>query len=126
MRFDTLRGHTVLFLDADGPTISAPEQSNDVIGDAWSGPATIVAVPAGRFAPEFFVLQSLFAGEFIQKFVNYRLQLVLLGDIGEHLDASSALRDFVWESNRGEHVWFLPDEVALDAKLAGRPHLSAD
>lgn len=121
MRFDTLHGRTVLFLDAGGPTISTPEESTDLIGDAWSVQATLVAVPADRFARDFFVLQSRFAGDFIQKFVNYRLQLAILGDIEEHLDASGALRDFVWESNRGEHVWFLADEAALEARLATRP-----
>jgi hypothetical protein len=121
MRFDTLHGRTVLFLDADGPTISTPEESTDLIGDAWSGQATLVAVPADRFARDFFVLQTRFAGDFIQKFVNYRLQLAVLGDIEEYLEASGALRDFVWESNRGEHVWFLADEAALEARLATRP-----
>ncbi len=35
-------------------------------------------------------------------------------------DVSGALRDFVWESNRGEHVWFTADEVEPAAKLASR------
>ena len=41
----------------------------------------------------------------------------LVGDIAEHVEASRSLRDFVWESNRGTQVWFVPDEASLAAKL---------
>lgn len=121
MRTEILHGHTVLFVDPDGPTIATPAGGNDLIGDAWSVGATHIAVPAERLAPEFFTLSSGLAGEILQKVVNYRLHIAVLGDIAAHLAASNALRDFVWESNRGEQVWFLNDEAALEAKLAERP-----
>ena len=57
-------------------------------------------------------------GEVIQKFVNYRLRLAFVGDIGVAVAASDALRDFVRESNRGRHVWFVADMAALEAKLS--------
>jgi hypothetical protein len=60
------------------------------------------------------------AGEITQKIVNYRLTLAVLGDISRHVEASGALRDYVWESNRGDHVWFLADQAELKAKLARR------
>ncbi|NUP38214.1 MAG: DUF4180 domain-containing protein, partial [Streptomyces sp.] len=34
-----------------------------------------------------------------------------------HLAESSALRDFVHETNQGSHIWFLADEDALAARL---------
>lgn len=110
----------MLLLDADGPILSAPEQANDLIGDAWGQEVTGIAIPVARLDPTFFDLSSLLAGEVIQKLVNYRLRFAILGDISEHLERSGALRDFVWESNRGDHVWFLADEAALAEKLAAR------
>src|SRR5690606_3644680 len=118
MRTDTIHGHSVLFLDAEGPAISTSDDASDLVGSAWSEHATLIAVPAARLDPDFFRLETRLAGDVIQKLVNYRLQFVVLGDIEEHVAASGALRDFVWESNRGEHVWFLPDDAALEAKLA--------
>ena len=121
MRTDTIHGHPVLFLDEEGPAISTPDDAADLVGSAWFEHATLIAVPVARLDPEFFRLETRRAGEIIQKLVNYRLQLAVIGSIEEHVAASGALRDFVWESNRGEHVWFLPDDAALEAKLATRP-----
>ncbi|MGL1447015.1 DUF4180 domain-containing protein, partial [Vibrio parahaemolyticus] len=48
-----------------------------------------------RLAPSFFDLHSGLAGEVVQKFANYRVGLVVVGDVTEHLAASAAFRDFV-------------------------------
>ena len=118
MRTDDISGIRVLFFDPTGPTIAAPGDANDLIGEAWGQEATFLAIPAERLAPEFFQLRSLLAGEIIQKIVTYRLRVAIIGDISAHVEASDALRDYVWESNRGTQVWFLPSEEALREKLA--------
>jgi hypothetical protein len=110
-------GVPVLVCDPDGPVVATEQDALDLIGAAFLG-AQVVAVPAGRLDPSFFTLGSRFAGEVMQKFVNYRLKLAVIGDISEHLAASSALRALVHESNRSDHIWFLPDLDALDARLA--------
>ena len=71
-----------------------------------------------RLDDAFFTLSTRIAGEIVQKFVNYRLKLAIVGDIARHLAASAALRDFVHETNRGNQLWFLPDIGQLDAQLA--------
>lgn len=108
----------VLYLDPDGPLLDRSDSANDLIGDAWGHEATAVAVPSSRLDPEFFRLSSGLAGEITQKLVNYRILLAVLGDISEHLEASGALRDYVWESNRGSSVWFLGDRAEFELKLA--------
>lgn len=111
---------TVIYLDADGPLVSTPDDTSELVGTAWADNARLIAIPVSRLDPEFFRLKSRLAGEIVQKLVNYRLQLAVLGDIDDHLAESEPLRDFVWESNRGDHVWFLADRGALEAKLAAR------
>ena len=118
MTLDARDDIRVLRLPADGPPISSSDDTSDLIGTAWADRATVIAIPVSRLDPEFFRLSSGVAGEITQKFVNYRLTLAVVGDISEHTDASDALRDFVWESNRGRHVWFVADEAALGDKLA--------
>lgn len=120
MHIDEIGDLRVLHLEADGPTVSSSEDTSDLIGNAWFENVSVIAIPATRLDPEFFRLSSLFAGEMLQKLVNYQVKLAVLGDLSEQLAVSGALRDFVWESNRGEHVWFLADETALAGKLAER------
>jgi hypothetical protein len=120
MRIDDSTGIRVLHLETEGEPISTPDDASDLVGTAWSHNANMVAVPAERLDPEFFRLRSGIAGEITQKFVNYRLRLAVVGDIAERVEASDALRDFVWESNIGEQVWFVDDEAALAEQLATR------
>jgi hypothetical protein len=109
-------GVPVLVCDPDGPPVATVQDALDLVGAAFLG-AEVVAVPASRLDEDFFSLGTRFAGEVMQKFVNYRLRLVVLGDISRHLAASAALRALVHESNQADHVWFLPDLDALDARL---------
>lgn len=109
-------GVPVLVCDPAGPPIATESDALDLIGAAFLG-ATTVAVPAERLDPAFFALGTRFAGEVMQKFVNYRLRLVVVGDISGHLADSAALRALVAESNRHGHVWFVPDLATLDERL---------
>jgi hypothetical protein len=118
MRVETVNDTVVLHLTEAGSPIAGGQDALEVIGEAWAVRAEVVAVPAGRFAPAFFDLRSGLAGEFVQKLVNYRLRLAVLGDISECVRASDALRDFVRESNRGGHVWFLDGPEDLARRLA--------
>lgn len=109
-------GVQVLMCDPDGPKVATEQDALDLIGASFLG-ADVVAVPASRLDASFFSLGTRFAGEIMQKFVNYRLRLAVVGDISEHLRESSALRALVRESNSGGHVWFVPDLEALDERL---------
>ena len=63
----------------------------------------------------FFRLSTGLAGEVLQKFVNYRMRLAIVGDFSGY--TSKPLRDFIRESNEGRHVCFQPDEEAALAWL---------
>lgn len=110
------RGVPVLVCADDGPTIAGDGDAMDVIAEAL-GRAELVAVPVGRLDERFFTLRTGLAGEVMQKFVNYRMPLAVVGDISAYVAASTALRDLVSESNRGRHVWFVADLDALDDRL---------
>ena len=106
----------VLVCGVEGAPIASTQDALDVIGSAFSL-ADVVAVPVGRFDERFFTLHTGLAGEIMQKFVNYRMRLAVVGDISAHVAASTALRDLVFESNRGNHVWFVTDLDELDTRL---------
>jgi hypothetical protein len=117
-RIYTADGVRVLACPADGPAIRAEADALDLIGDAVAERADWVAVPVERFGEEFFRLRTRVAGEFVQKFVNYRLRLAIVGDLSQPIAASTALRDFVAESNRGRQLWFVADLAELDERLS--------
>jgi len=110
-------GVPVLLCDAEGAPIAGPQDALDLIGAAYAG-AEVVAIPAGRLDASFYRLSSGVAGEIMQKFVNYRIRLAIVGDISEHVADSGALRDLVHETNKGGQVWFLRDLEELDGRLS--------
>ena len=114
---EDLHGVRVLRCTPDGPPLDGEQAALDLIGDAMGHDAELVAVPVERVADEFFRLRSGIAGAVMQKFVNYRVRLAVVGHLTRHLAGSTALRDFVHETNRGGHIWFLADDDALDARL---------
>lgn len=113
-----LSGIRVLVVDPDGPPVAGERDAVDLIGDALGRGAELVAVPVARLAPGFLDLKTRIAGEVLQKFVNYQRRIAIVGDVSAAVSASDALRDFVRESNRGRHVWFVADLAELEAKLA--------
>ncbi|MBV7694647.1 DUF4180 domain-containing protein [Streptomyces sp. TRM70350] len=113
----TLHDVRVLRCAPDGPPLDGEQAALDLIGDALGQGAEVVAVPVERVADEFFRLRSGVAGAVMQKFVNYRLRLAIVGDVSRHVEESTALRDFLHETNRGGHIWFVPSQDELAAKL---------
>ncbi len=102
-----------------GPVLDSERAATDIIGDVYGSGAKIVVIPVSRLGPGFLTLSTRIAGDLIQKFVNYGFQLAFIGDVSEAVAGSDALRDFIRESNRGRHVWFLADLAALEARIGG-------
>lgn len=113
-----VQGVSILELPSEGPPI---QDAIDLISLAWEHQATLVAIPAERLGEAFFKLASGVAGEFVQKFVNYRMRLAVLGDISAYVADSRALRSFVYESNQGVDLWFVENREALAARLGPSP-----
>ncbi|WP_337188926.1 DUF4180 domain-containing protein [Phenylobacterium sp.] len=116
----TIAAVAVYVCAPDGPSLDGERSATDFVGEALGAGAAVVAIPVGRLAPDFLVLSNRKAGEAIQKFVNYGLKVAFVGDVSGPVAASDALRDFVRESNRGRHVWFVEHMAALEAKIASQ------
>lgn len=114
---DEIAGMRVYRCPADGVPLHTERDATDLISAAREHQANFITIPAGRLAREFFQLSSGIAGTFIQKFVTYGVRVAILGDISEYVQQSSPLRDFVYEANRGKHVWFLESPAVLEKRL---------
>ncbi|MCC7268870.1 MAG: DUF4180 domain-containing protein [Caulobacteraceae bacterium] len=114
-----IAGRRVLLFAEEGPPLAHARDVNDFISALWETKADWAAIPTTRLTPDFWRLSTRLAGEVIQKFVNYRAGLAIIGDISAEIAASGSLRDFVRESNSGSAVWFVQDIRDLDARLRG-------
>lgn len=66
-----------------------------------------------NFCDEFFDLKSGLAGAILQKFVNYKVRLIIAGDFSAI--KSKSFNDFIFETNKYRQIIFLPDvSTALD------------
>ena len=108
----------LLCLELDGPPVGTVDDAVKLLEESFSRRATVIAIPKERLHAEFLDLSTRMAGEFLQKMVNYRRTVALLGDFSAEAAASKSLRDFIVECNRGQQIFFLPDLGALQARLA--------
>ncbi|MDD7967009.1 DUF4180 domain-containing protein [Actinomycetospora lemnae] len=110
-----VHGVGVLVLDREGPTIRDEAGALDVIGQTYGTGVDVVAIPVDRLDPAFAQLSSGVAGAIVQKFVNYRLRLVVVGELGA---TSGPVADWVREANRGRELWFVRDLDELEERLS--------
>ena len=111
-------------LERNGEIITQVETEETLITDVQSAldlMATVryetgtdrMILPKIALDERFFVLSSGLAGDVLQKFVNYQLKVAIVGDYSGY--TSKPLRDFIYESNNGSHVFFVATvEEALE------------
>jgi hypothetical protein len=66
--------------------------------------------------PAFFDLKTGIAGDVLQKFSNYRVRLAIVGEFSKY--PGTSIRDFIYESNKGMLVNFLPSVAHAVEKLS--------
>ncbi len=115
-----LHGLSVDLLDSVGAILSTGDDSSDLFGNAWYDHVDLLVVPTGRLSADFFDLSTGLAGEFLRKSTNYGVRIAILGDVSMYASSSDAFDAFVWEANRGSHVWFVADQAELDRRLVPR------
>lgn len=63
----------------------------------------------------FFTLSTKVAGDIMQKLVNYKFKLAVIGDFTQY--TSKSLNDFIYESNLGKTMYFVSNMDEAIAKL---------
>lgn len=109
-----MKGKTIISHQTDGLTfleIRSEEQfiNNvqdvlDLFGELYGQYYDGIILYERNITHDFFDLQTRLAGEILQKFSNYRIRLVIVGDWSKY--TSRSLEAFITESNRGKTVNF--------------------
>ena len=91
----SLHGERVAEIGARGAPLDSERGAAELIAEAIGSAARFVAIPVERLSADFFELSTRKAGQFIQKFVNYRLRLAILGDISDRVAEYRRKRDLI-------------------------------
>ena len=75
-----------------------------------------IVISKSLIADNFFILSSGFAGEMLQKYINYGGRIAIYGDYSHY--TSRPLHDFIYESNKGSDVFFVSTLEEAVEKLA--------
>ncbi len=77
-----------------------------------------VVINKENITEDFFELRTGIAGDVLQKFSTYMMRLAIVGDFSVY--SSKALRDFIYECNNGNSIFFVPSEKDALGKLTRR------
>ncbi|OZB98444.1 DUF4180 domain-containing protein [Paenibacillus sp. XY044] len=110
-------GSKVAVLEDRDAVIHDVQTALDLMADiGWnpSGPCHKLLLNQSNMPEAFFDLKSGFAGEILQKYRTYQFKIAIVGDFEAY--SSKSLRDFIYECNQGQDVFFMKDgEEALAA-----------
>ncbi|GED68214.1 hypothetical protein BRE01_19160 [Brevibacillus reuszeri] len=114
-------------VESNGINIAVVHSSEIVIEDVQSAldlMATVkyevdcerIVIDKANLIEGFFDLKTRIAGEILQKFITYRVKLAIVGDFSVY--TSKSLKDFIYESNNGKDIFFMPTEQQAIEKLS--------
>jgi hypothetical protein len=108
----TVNQHQIAEVLAEEVFIKDSGDGLDLLGNLYYQGFDKIIIYEKDLTEAFFDLQNGMAGEILQKFSNYRVRLVIVGDFSKYTRKS--ITDFIYESNQGRQVNFLP---SLDLAL---------
>ena len=115
-KIETTAGY-VVFAHSETPVIYDGQSALEfAVNIGYGYECRNIAVNKEALAEDFFILSTGVAGEVVQKFVNYRCTLAIYGEYARY--TSKPLRDFMYESNKGAHVFFVETKSEAIEKLA--------
>ena len=85
--------------------VNNAEDALALLGDLYYQGFHKIVLYEYNITPDFFELKNGMAGEILQKFSNYKMQLSIIGDFKKY--ESKSLNDFIYESNKGKLVSFV-------------------
>ena len=97
-------GLTFLEIRSEEQFINNVQDVLDLFGELYGQYYDGIILYERNITPDFFDLQTKLAGKILQKFSNYRIRLVIVGDWSKY--TSRSLEAFICESNRGKTVNF--------------------
>lgn len=91
----------------DKVILRSTEDGLELLGNLYYQGFDKIIIHEKNITPEFFDLRTKIAGEILQKFAQYQMQLIIVGDFSKY--QSKSLNDFIFESNKSKQINFIKD-----------------
>lgn len=104
----------IVVVDSEDTLITDPSTALDFFATIqYDSGCERFVLKQSHLVSDFFDLKTGLAGNVLQKIVNYRMKLAIVGDFTIY--SSKSLSDFIYEMNSGRDVFFLnSEEEAID------------
>ena len=117
-----LKDKTVAVVTGEEKVITDAQSALDLIMTArYETGTNLIAVDKEAITEDFFVLSRGLAGEVLQKFINYQAKIAIFGDFSQY--TSKPLKDFIYESNKGQDIFFVLFHACLTRSAVPFPLL---
>ena len=113
MNIKTIRNQNIAIVDKDEKITNAQDILDIMATCQYNSNCIGMILYKENLDESFFDLKTGLAGEILQKFSNYHFKLGIVGDFSHY--TSKSLRDFIYECNKGNMVYFKED---LDSALS--------
>jgi hypothetical protein len=114
MNIKTIRNQNIVILNKDEKISTAQDILDIMASSQYQCDCIGMTLYKESLDESFFDLKTGIAGEILQKFSNYRFKLAIIGDFSNY--TSKSLRDFIYECNKGNQIYFKNDlDNALSA-----------
>lgn len=113
INFIEIKGGRIAEIVSDDILIHNAQEALELMMNCSYEGANKLIVYERHLTPAFFDLKTRIAGDILQKFSQYRIQLAIVGDFNKY--ESKSLRDFIYESNKTGLISFVSSkEEALN------------
>lgn len=109
-------GINIAIIRNDTVVISDVQSALDLMATVqYEVDAKRIIIHKSLISESFFDLKTHLAGDILQKFINYRAKIAIVGDFSMY--ASESLKDFIYECNKGNDIFYLATEQQAIEKL---------
>jgi len=114
-RKENQEGVRIAEVKSAGTVIGQTQDALDLMANADYLGARKIMIREEHLDPAFFDLKTGMAGEILQKFTTYRVELAIIGDFSKY--PGKSIRDFIYESNRYGRINFVNSREEAIEKL---------
>jgi hypothetical protein len=111
-----VNGTFIASIDSNEVIINNVQDALDLMANCGYKGSRKIIVHSKNITPEFFDLKTRIAGDILQKFSNYNVDLAIIGDFSN--PTSKNLRDFIYESNKIGRINFVESLTEAEQRLA--------
>jgi hypothetical protein len=100
-----VNGIKLAVIVSDETIIRETQDALDLMAESSNQGSGKIILHEKNLISDFFDLRSGIAGEILQKFTNYQVQVAIIGDFSKY--SSKNMKDFIFESNRHGRINFV-------------------